>query len=440
MKNFTTIWFGQLISLFGTGMTNFAVSYWIFEQTGEATALTWAIFAFIAPGILFSPLAGALVDRYDRKLIMILTDVGAGLGTLMLLLLVSTNQLQLWHIYLINAFVGIFESLQFPAYSAAVTVMMPKEQYGRASGMIGLAGAASGILSPVFAGALLGPLGLSGIMFIDLATFLVAIGTLAIVQIPKPEKSGDGRSGQGSLWQESLYGFRYILARPSLLGLQLMFFQINFVAMFSFALLVPMILSRTGNNELALSSVQSVGAIGGVLGGLLLSAWGGPKRKVHGVLGGMVLISFFGQVLMGLGRGVWIWSVSSFIGQAILPILNGSNQAIWQAKVAPDIQGRVFSVRRLIAQVTAPLATAVAGPLADNFFEPAFQTGGVLTSFSWLVGSGPGAGIAFMFVISGLAGVLMGASGYLFPAIRDAERILPDHDALKPTAGETAIV
>ncbi|WP_420630382.1 MFS transporter [Candidatus Leptofilum sp.] len=431
MRGFVIVWLGQVVSMLGTGMTNFAVSFWIFQQTGEATALTWAIFFFMAPSVLFSPIAGAIVDRSNRKTIMIVSDLLAGVATIFLLLLLAGENLQIWHIYVANLLAGAANAFQFPAYSAAVTMMLPKEHYGRAAGMLSLAGSASGILAPAFAGALLGPLGLVGIMGIDVITFLFAIAALAIVYIPQPEATAAGRTGQGSLLQESAYGFRYIFARPSLLGLQMVFFCINFLAMFGFAVMIPMILARTGNDEIALASVQSVGAVGGVIGGLLLSAWGGPRRKVNGVLLGMVGVSIFSQALMGVGQTVFVWAAASFMGQFLIPILNGSNQAIWQAKVAPDVQGRVFAVRRLIAQITAPLATAVAGPLADNVFEPAMHPDGALAPiFGWLVGTGTGAGMALMFVVTGTIGVAVGLGGYLFPVVRNAEDLLPDHEPI----------
>ncbi len=435
MRGFVVVWLGQVVSMLGTGMTNFALSFWIFQQTGEATALTWAIFFFMAPSVLFSPVAGAIVDRANRKMVMIVSDLLAGIATIFLLSLLAADSLQIWHIYVANLLAGAANAFQFPAYSAAVTMMLPKAQYGRAAGMLSLAGSASGILAPAFAGALLAPVGLVGIMSIDVATFLFAILALFVVHIPQPEETPEGRTGQGTLLQESGYGFRYIFERPSLLGLQMVFFFINFLAMFGFAVMVPMILARTGNDEIALASVQSVGAIGGVLGGLLLSTWGGPRRKVNGVLLGMIAVSIFSQALMGVGQTVFIWATASFMGQFIIPILNGSNQAIWQAKVAPDVQGRVFAVRRLIAQITAPVATALAGPLADNVFEPAMQPGGALAPlFGWLVGTGVGAGMALMFVVTGLIGVAVGLSGYLFPAIRNAEDILLDHEVVVQTA------
>jgi MFS family permease len=435
MRGFVIVWIGQVVSMLGTGMTSFALAVWIYQETGEATALTTAVFFFMAPSVLFSPIAGAIVDRGNRKQIMILSDVIAGVVTIGWVLLLAGGQLQLWHIYVGNIVAGAANSFQFPAYSAAVSLMLPKEQYGRAAGMLSLAHSASGILAPAFASALLGVIGLTGIMTIDVVTFLFAVGALLAVFIPQPQVSKEGSASKGNLWQESLFGFKYIFRRPSLLGLQLVFLCINFIAMLGFAVMVPMILARTGNNELILGSTQSLGAVGGVLGGLLLSTWGGPKRKVNGVLLGMVGMSLFSQVTMGVGQTLFIWAAASFMGQFILPILNGSNQAIWQAKVAPDVQGRVFAVRRLIAQVTVPVATAVAGPLADNLFEPAMRPDGLLANtFGWLVGTGPGAGMGLMFVISGLFGMMVGLSGYLFPAIRNVEDILPDHDLVTEEA------
>lgn len=438
MRAFTIVWLGQVVSLLGTGMTNFALAFWLFEQTGKATTLTLAIFFFIAPSILLSPLAGALVDRSNRKWIIILSDLAAGIATIGLLLLMATDNLQIWHVYVANVVAGTFNSLQFPAFSAAVTMMIPKQHYARASGMMSLADAGSGILAPAFAGALLGLVGLEGIMLIDVITFVAAIGTIVVVAIPQPERTADGMEGKGSLWQESLYGFRYIWRRPSLFGLQLVFFALNFIATFGFVVTVPMILARTGNNELALASVQSIGAVGGVAGGLLLSTWGGPKRKVHGVLMGMFLGSLLGELVLGMGRGIPMWAFGAFMSQFFLPIINGSNQAIWQSKVAPDVQGRVFSVRRLIAQVTAPVATIIAGPLADNVFEPALQPGGAWSGwFGWLVGTGPGAGMGLMLVLAGVFGAAVGLAGYLFRAVRNAEAILPDHvAAAQPSAIE----
>ncbi|CAN5459221.1 MFS transporter [soil metagenome] len=435
MTSFTFVWFGQVVSLLGTSMTGFALSIWAWQETGLATALALVGFFRFGPAVLLIPLAGALVDRWNRKLLMMLSDIGAGLSTAALLVLYLSGNLEIWHLYLTGAVAGAFSAFHFPAYSAAVTMMVSKRHYARASGMLSLAESASAIAAPLLAGVLLGPVGLVGILVLDLIALATALVILLVVHIPQPRRSEAGGEGRGSLLKESLYGFRYILARPSLLGLQLVFFCINLTSTFGNTVLAAMILSRTGNDELALGSVLSAGGVGGVAGGLLLSLWGGPRRRVHGVLLGMVFGSLLGQVLMGLGGSLPMWMLASFLFVFFIPILNGSNQAIWQAKVAPDVQGRVFATRRLIAQITIPLAMLMAGPLADRVFEPAMMPGGALAAaFSPLVGTGPGAGMALMFVVAGLFGAAVGLGAYLFSAVRNAEDILPDHEEAAESA------
>jgi hypothetical protein len=275
-------------------------------------------------------------------------------------------------------------------------------------------------------------IGIEGVLVIDICTFTFAISMLLLVHIPRPPTTEAGRKGMGSIWKESLYGFRYIYERPSLLGLQLVFFVVNFLGTFANVLLPPMILARTGDNTLVLGSVMSAAGVGGVVGSVVMTFWGGPKRRVHGVLLGMTFISLF-SLFTGLGHDVYVWALATFLGVFFLPIANGSSQAIWQAKVAPDVQGRVFATRLLVAQISVPLSMLLAGPLADLVFEPAmFADGGLAPIFGGLIGTGAGAGMALMLVIVGFLGVLAGLMGYLFPAIRNAETILPDHDATKP--------
>jgi MFS transporter, DHA3 family, macrolide efflux protein len=436
MPGFTVVWLGQLVSLLGSGMTTFAISIWAWQETGQATALALAGFFGFGPTVLLSPFAGAIVDRYNRKLVMMLSDLAAGLSTVALFLLYVSGDLQIWHIYIANAFAGTFAAFQFPAYSAAVTTMLEKKHYARATGMLSLAESASGIFAPLLAGALIGLIGIGGIMFFDIVTFSFAIGALLLVYIPEPQATEEGLRSRGNFIKESFYGFKYIFEKRGLLGLQLVFFAINFIAMFSFILLPPMILARTGNNELILGAVQSIGSIGGVVGGVAMSVWGGTRRKIHGVLLGMVLVSL-SQGVMGTGQSLLIWGAANFMVFFVIPILNGSNQAIWQSKVAPDIQGRVFATRRLIAQITAPLAMLLAGPLADQFFEPAMQPGGALADlFGWLVGSGAGAGMGLMFVLSGTFGVLVGLAGYTISPIRSVEVDLPDYDQVQQTVAD----
>jgi len=438
MAAFAVVWFGQLVSLTGTAMAQFALTIWAWQVSGQATALALVGFFNFAPTVIFSPIAGALVDRWNRKLVMMLSDMASGLVTIAVLILYALGRLEIGHLYVGGAITGTFQSFQFPAYSAAISVMIPKEHYARANGMLELAYSASGIGAPILAGALLPVIDLSGIFAIDIVALLIALGALLIVHVPQPPVSEEGRAGQGSLLRESIYGFEYIWQRPSLLGLQLVFLAGNLIGSVGWVLLAPMVLARTGDNSLALGTVESVLGIGGVVGGLVMSAWGGPRRRVHGVLLGHALIGLLGTTVIGLGRGVPVWAAGAFLMMFFIPIINGSNQAIWQSKVPPDVQGRVFSVRRLIAQISAPLAMVVAGPLADFVFEPAMMPGGTLaTSFGWLVGTGRGAGMSLLFVVTGLMSLAVGLVPYLIPPIWNVETLLPDHAAAPEGAQST---
>jgi DHA3 family macrolide efflux protein-like MFS transporter len=430
MVAFSVIWIGQVVSLLGTAMSQFGLTLWAYEVTGKATPLALVGFFFVAPQVALSPFVGVLVDRSNRKLMMMLSDLAAAATTVIVLTLYATDNLQIWHLYGSAAVTGIFQGFQWPAYSAAISLMLPKEQYARANGMLAMAGNASAVFAPLLAGALIGPVGLTGILGIDLVSAAVAIGTLLFVHVPQPARTEAGREGEGSFLKETVYGFRYILARPSLLGLQAVFMTGNFFSSLAFAVMAPMILARSGNDELVFGSAQSAGAIGGVVGGLAMAVWGGPKRRVHGVLLGWACASLLGQTVLGLGRGLPVWAAGLFLMGFFGPIIDGSNQAIWQAKVAPDVQGRVFSARMFIAWLVMPLGQLLAGPLADQVFEPAMAAGGGLVpAFGWLVGSGAGVGMALMFVFGGVMAGLVGLSGYFVPAVHNAEDLLPDHDA-----------
>ena len=438
MKGFTAVWAGQFVSILGTSMTNFALTIWAWEKTGEATALALVGFSFVAPYILMSPFAGALVDRWNRKLVMMLSDLAAGASTLAVLLLFASGRLEVWHLYVTSAFAGAFQAFQFPAFSAAITLMLDKEQYARANGMMSLAHSASNIFAPVAAGILLPIVGIGGIMAFDVVSFLAAVGALVLIHVPQPQVR---EREKPSLLQDSMFGFRYILSRPSLLGLQLIFLVSNFTGSIGFSLLAPMILSRTGNDSLILGSVQSAFGVGGVIGGLVMSAWGGPRRKVNGLLLGLTSSSLLGMTTMGLGRGVSVWVAAAFVLMFVNPITNGCSQAIWQSKIPPELQGRVFSTRALIAQASQPLAMFIAGPLADRLAEPAMMPGGALAlPLGWLVGTGPGAGMALIFVAAGIIGASTSLAGYVFDAIRNVEEIIPDHDVTASLGVDTPIV
>jgi len=328
MSSFTFMWAGQVFSLLGTSMTSFALTIWAWQVTGQATVLGLVSFFNFVPLLLMTPIAGAVVDRSSRKRVMIFSDLLAGLPTVAIFLLHSTGSLQIWHLYLAGAFSGTFQAFHFPAYSAAISMIVPKEQYGRASGMLSTAEYASGIFAPVAAALLMSAAGIASVMAIDILTFITAISTVFLVQIPQPAASEERRKGMGNIWRESFYGFRYIYGCPSLLGLQLVLFSSNLVGGLGFTLFTSAVLARTGGDNIVLGTVLSIGGIGGLIGSILLVIWGGPKRKVHGVLMGDALTNLLGWVLVGLGDNQYVWSLAAFLGLFFVPILNGSNQAI----------------------------------------------------------------------------------------------------------------
>lgn len=433
MKTFSIIWFGQLVSLFGTAMTRFALMIWAYQQTGQATTLALlGFFAFIFPVIL-SPVAGIVVDRYDRRAIMALADLGSGVLTLALLALYAAGGLQIWHLYVAQAVTGALDSFQSPAFSAATTMLVPRRHYTRANGMRSLALDASRVFAPFTAGFVLTLVDISGVLLIDVATFLIAMLTLLLVRIPRPPVSVEGQAARGGWLQQTRFGFRYIFQRPGLTGLLLIFMGISFFAALAyFSILPAMILARTGNDQLALATVQSVLGIGGVVGGLLMSIWGGPRRLIHSIFAGTALSYLLGDLLFALGRSVEMWSVAAFAAAVFIPFISGSNRALWQSKVPPDVQGRVFASRWMLEGTAMALGYLAAGPLADQLLEPVMQPGGALAGvFGGLVGTGPGAGMALIFIGTATCGALISLSGYLIPALRHVETDLPDHDTAR---------
>ncbi len=431
MSSFIIVWIGQFFSVLGTRMTDFALALWAYETTGQVTALALIEFFSLGATVLFSPLAGAFADRKNRKTILILSDLGSGISTFVIVVLLITGNLQVWHIYILRTFSGAFSAFQGPAFSASITLMVPKEQYTRASSLQSLSRSSSGILAPIIAGGLVSLIGLSGIIFIDFVTFIFAVGTLFVVFIPQPPvtapKEGEKKN---SLWQDALFGFRYIFQRTGLAGLLTLSAIFNFIATLAYIVLIPLILARTDSNEALLGTILASGALGSVVGGIVLSAWGGPKtHKVRFVVFCLTSVSILGYGLMGVSQNIFMWSFANFLIGFGVPMVSAPLQSIWQSKVEPNVQGRVFATRYMLAVVTAPIAIALAGPLADYIFEPMMTQEGLLSPlFGKLVGTGAGAGIALLLVLLGVLSVFIGLAIYAIPAVRQVED-LPDFDA-----------
>ncbi|MCK4443740.1 MAG: MFS transporter, partial [Thermoplasmata archaeon] len=293
MRTFTVIWSGQMVSFLGTAMTQFALLIFIWTKTHSATATVMLAFFQFVPLLVVTPIAGALVDRWNRKKAMIISDLIAGIGSVVILLLFSFDVLEIWHLYLIGLFVSAFNAFQWPAFSAAITMLVDKKHYARTSGMMGLAEASSMIFGPPLAAVVLVTVGLSAVLIIDILTFTYAIAVLLPIFIPQPPPPKQEEELK-SIWKDAIYGFRYIFARRPFLLLVLVFFMYNFFATFAMHIFSPMILARTGDSELILGSVMSVLGIGGLIGGITIAVWGGPKKKINGLLGGMILAGFGG--------------------------------------------------------------------------------------------------------------------------------------------------
>lgn len=423
LRIFGLMWLGQLVSLVGSSLTRFALGVWVYERTGSATQFALiTLFAFV-PGLLVAPFAGALVDRWDRRWTLFWSDLAPAVGILALVLLIRAGELEVWHIYLVVALGSVFNTFHWPAYVAATTLLVPKKQLGRANGMLQLGQASSEVVAPVLAGLLIATIGLDGLILIDLGTFLFAATTLLLVRIPRPPASAASRK-RGSLLAEAAFGWTFIRERPGLLNLLFYFAMVNLVFSVTTVLVTPLVLSFATPRELA--SVLAASSAGLLAGSVVMTVTGGPRPRIHGVLAFGLL---FGAALFvaGLRPNPLLISAALFLLMFGAPIINGSSQAIWQVKVPPDLQGRVFAVRRLIAQLTAPLGFLSAGLLADRVFQPLLSEGGALAgSVGRVLGVGPGRGIGLIYVTLAVLPLLFSLWGYAQPAIRRVETELPD--------------
>lgn len=423
MQVFIVVWLGQLVSLVGSGLTSFALGIWVYQRTGSVTQFALISLFATLPSILISPLAGALVDRWEQRWSMIFSDLGAGVSTLAIALLLLADQLQVWHIYLAIAAISTFNAFQRPAYTAATTLLVPKQHLGRASGLVQIGLANAQIIAPLIAGVLVVKIRLQGVILIDFITYIFALMTLLLARFPPPNRVKYAAKKK-SLLNGIAYGWTYITAQPGLLGLLLLLAISNFLLGIVEVLVTPLVLSIA--SPAALGTVISGGGIGMLLGSLVMSAWGGPKRRIRGVLD-FTLLGGACVLLCGLQPSTSLITIAVFSFFFGLPIVNGCCQTIMQTKVAPEVQGRVFAIHGMLVMSTLPLAYLIAGPLADRVFEPLLVADGLLAgSVGQIIGVGPGRGIGLLFVVSGILNMLITAGGYLYPRLRLVEDEVPD--------------
>jgi DHA3 family macrolide efflux protein-like MFS transporter len=429
LRTFWIIWAGQVISMLGSGLTSFSLGVWIYDQTGQATPFALTALFSTLPALIMMPLGGAIADRYNRRILMILSDTGSGVITVLTALLLFLGVLQIWHIYLLAAFNSIFSAFQGPAYSASITMLVPKKDLARSSGIMQMGQAATGILTPILAGGLYGLIGLRGVMVIDAVSYIFAVSALIIVRIPQPKRivrDGDLEHKKTSLLTDAVFGWNYLRTLPGLFGLLLYFASVNFFLSLSSILSGPLVLSFGSATDLGV--VQMVSSASLLIGSVIISAWGGPKKQKIPALIGFIALAVTGLIISGLKADIWIISIGRVVMLFFIPFASALSQSVFQTKVAPEIQGRVFSIRGMIAQSMMPLAFLLSGPLADKVFDPLMAASGALgsTFIGQILGTGPGRGIGLIMVISCI--LMWGTSilAFIHPRIRNLENEIPD--------------
>jgi MFS transporter, DHA3 family, macrolide efflux protein len=432
MRVFLVVWFGQTVSVIGSGLTGFALDIWIYQRTGSVTQFALAFLFSQIPPILISPFAGALVDRWNRRYCMILSDLGAGLSTVTISLLLFTGHLHIWHVYIATALSSVFSTLQWPAYSASIPMLVPKEQLNRANGLTELSESLTMLLPPVLGGALLVTIQLQGVILIDFVTFLFSVVTLLSVRFPKikPDTTEDDSSDtteeeeKSSLFSDLTYGWKYINSRPGLLALIIFFAASNFILAIVSVLLTPLVLSFTSAATLGL--ILTIDGVGMLVGTLVISTRRGPTRQIYTILGFQMLGGLC-ILVTGLRTSAPLIAVAAFLFAFGSPMINCSSQVIWQKKVPQEIQGRVFAVERMIISSLQPIAYIASGPLADRVFEPLMAANGLLAgSIGQIIGVGKGRGIGLLFMIMGVLSILISVIAFQYRRLRFLEDELVD--------------
>jgi DHA3 family macrolide efflux protein-like MFS transporter len=394
---FFSIWTGQQLSWIGSSVAQFALVWWVTELTGSATVLATATLISLLPGVLLGPLVGALVDRWNRRVVMVVADSFVALASAWLAYLFGTGAMRIEHVYVIMLARAIGNAFHFPAMQASTSLMVPQKHLPRVAGISQMMGGAVSIISPPLGALLLSLLPLQGIMAIDVVTAAFAIAPLFFVAVPQPQRT-ESAAGVAGVWNDVRGGFRYIRGWPGLVAICVMAMGINFLVNPAFALMPILITDHFGGGAFQLSWLNSAWGIGLVTGGLILGAWGGFRRRVvTGLLG--VAGSGVGVLLVGLTPAtVFPLAVGGmFFGAAMNAICNGSMFALLQKVVAPEMQGRVFTVVMSLCSAMAPIGMAVAGPAADAL------------------------GISALYVIAGAGTLLLGIGAFFVPVIMQVE-------------------
>lgn len=438
MRKFIILWTGQLFSQLGTALTTFSLGIWIYQHTGSVSKFAAVSISWTAALIFMSPFAGTIVDRWDRRTLLIFSELAGAARVLFFLLLLSLGKLSLLALCIATAAIGVTGAIGGAAFLASMSMILPKEKLGRANGMQQFIWAFAQVASPVLAGILLGKWGLKLVLVLDCASFFIAIGAYLMVSIPNPERvlDGKGKGRLGSFVDDLVAGFRYVKA-PSLLILCVFLSGLNLAAGIVGVLFQPMMLAFT--TPAVVGRVATIGALGMLGGSVLMSVWGGPKRRLTGIMTLNVFCSFC-LMAGGMKASAVLVAISGFAFFFCYPLVAGSVQALLQQTVAPEIQGRVFSFVKVAGAWSVPTGQAIAGPIVDRVFEPWFQNGGLLThNVGHIIGVGPGRGSGLMFIVVGVAYLVMTLTAYILSPLRASRQAAAEPAALEAATGPALV-
>lgn len=395
---FLIIWSGQFISGIGSGLTAFSLGVYAFEKTQSATVYSLIILFAFLPSYLLKPLGGTLSDRLDRRLMIIIGDLGSAIGLTFILFMFIAGNHEMWVIYAGVAASSVFVALQNPAYKASVTDLLNEDGYSKASGLMQLSESSRFLISPVIAGFLLHFMQIEQILIIDIATFLIAVSAAFVVK--KKIRAEKVISTSESFFSDLVGGFRYTFSHKGLVWLLSVTSIITFAAGFLQSLIGPMILAFSDSRTLGI--VQSVSATGMLVSSLIIGVFSKTKRQATVLFLSLAFAGIF-YALFGTSTNITFIIVAGFMFFSSLPFINTSLEVLIRKNVDNKVQGRVWSIVSLVSQFGMIIAFSTAGIMADKIFNPLLQNTGFLASTAGkIVGTGPGRGIGFMFFLSGL--------------------------------------
>jgi DHA3 family macrolide efflux protein-like MFS transporter len=412
MASFFVVWGGQAFSLLGRHLVQFALVWWLTRTTGSATVLAFATLVALLPQIFLSPVAGALVDRWNRRIVMMVADGLIALVTVGLVALYALDMIQVWHIYLAMFIRAAGGAFHWPAMQASTTLMVPEKHLARIAGLNQALWGLASIVAPPLGALLMDVLPMHGVLSIDVGTALLAIAPLVFIVVPQPERQAapETAAGKPSVLADMRDGLRFVWNWPGMMMILVIATLINLLVNPAFSLLPIMVTGHFKGGALQLAWLESAWGVGVVLGGIALSVWGGFKRRI--VTGMLALtIMGIGITLLGLTPATaFLLAVGAmFLGGLMNPIANGSLFAALQATVPPEMQGRVFTLVLSGASAMSPLGLAIAGPVADAL------------------------GVQIWFLIGGAATIAMGAGAFFVPAImRLEEQVAQQQTAAEP--------